>query len=83
MGKYKKAYNKAFNLGCLYDSNEQEEGRNLLEELVERATLKKVIRMKTQLGNLYITYCECDYELHPTLKMPFCPYCGQALDWSD
>ena len=53
------------------------------DELVERATPKKVIRMETQHKDLCLAYCECDYELSPTLKMPFCEICGQALDWSE
>lgn len=58
--------------------------RLLLLELVERETKKKVIKKKQ---GLEISFkCPCNRllsvnEKHYNIK--YCPYCGQALDWSD
>lgn len=65
------------------------EDRNLevLEELVERATPKKP---DVNINNGYCPNCHQAFGLERTRQamlrpywLSFCPYCGQALDWSE
>ena len=65
------------------------EDKNLevLEELVERATPKKP---DVNINNGYCPNCHQAFGLERTKEamirprwFSFCPYCGQALDWSE
>lgn len=61
---------------------------NNIEELVERATPKKIIVGDEE--ELFCPNCMTNYrimtfsgECAPNYENPFCGECGQALDWSD
>lgn len=87
MNKYQEAYKFIDNL---LDLNEDKrfplvvEYLKSLQELVDKATPKKVIRKPVKHYVDY--YCpNCDRKLSSRTTYHFCPKkdCGQALDWSD
>lgn len=80
MNKYKEAKE---DLKHLHNNGFESVHYEIVEPLLNRAIIKKPIKMETRTKDFYLRYCECDYELSPTLKMPFCENCGQALDWSN
>ena len=55
----------------------------ILSELVERATLKKVIDDECPNCKSITATCEQDYSGDYIKYHDFCTNCGQALDWSD
>ena len=71
------------------------ESKQVLEELIEKKTPKKVIKLdKQEYG--YTHQCPCCKQLVGTVvynietrmitdieKDDYCPHCGQKIDWSD
>mgnify|MGYP004521346141 CR=1 FL=1 len=57
---------------------------NVLQELVDKATPKKIemMRIKKYDGN-NVGICICGEAIDDSLNegLKFCPYCGQAIDW--
>ena len=55
----------------------------LLQELVDKATPKKVTQFEHE-GNMYCWCHECDHvEMIKEIDfMNYCPNCGKRLDWS-
>jgi hypothetical protein len=49
-----------------------------LQELVERATPKKVLK-----SNVYADKKECPNCYSIRIQYRHCPHCGQALDWEE
>lgn len=89
MNKYQEALDKIakhtnnprsmyFNLGA----NEPKKYLDLLQELVDKETPKKVLRYKSQ---VYISLPKCPIckTIPHTCTQKYCDECGQALDWSD
>ena len=68
-------------------TEEYKEAKQTIQELVEKATPKKAILVHDYDG--YVYECpKCHNEFRPdyimyTVKWNGCPYCLQALDWSD
>lgn len=66
-----------------------EEDEVIINELVEKVTRKKPVYKKDYIGNNQYFCLTCNnvvpFTLNRTaqIKYPFCPYCGQKLDWSD
>jgi|LGOV01.1.fsa_nt_gb hypothetical protein len=95
MNRYKKAfYNYQLDSSMLKSNTNHRYGsttkddEKLLQELVERATLKKVKIEKSFLIDskipYYDGYCvKCKSELIGNVytQQQFCDNCGQALDW--
>jgi hypothetical protein len=56
---------------------------NNIEELVDKATPKKVTQFEHE-GNLYCWCSKCDHvEMIREIDfMNYCPNCGQKLEWS-
>lgn len=62
---------------------------NILQNLVNKAMPKKVVYKKGSDGKRWFFCPNCN-EIVPRTsnyidqyKYPFCPYCGQNMDWSD
>ena len=53
-----------------------------LQELVDKATPKKIIQKQVKHWIDY--HCpSCNHKLRRDTQYKYCPHCGQALDWSD
>ena len=76
----------------LYESYKEE--FDLLQELVDKATPKKVDKNTKGIfpnNDTYLSYhttyacpnCNCKLHLDWHEKRNYCPECGQKLDWSD
>ena len=79
MNKYKVALK---DIMCCVPYGKLKEQEELLEELVEKATPKKVIvngiREGRQINTVSFICPSCENHIG---KDNFCKYCGQALDW--
>lgn len=53
-----------------------------LQELVEKATPKKIVGFDYEVGYYMCPNCENGI-LWQDIGMNYCPNCGQMLDWSD
>ena len=66
-----------------------EQDEVVIEELVQKAVPKEPIYKQDYIGNNQYFCQTCNnvvpFTLNRTaqIKYPFCPYCGQKLDWSD
>ena len=88
MNKYQNSLDnfvKALNLFTNFKS--MHEWKSDLQELVDRATPKKP---DVNINNGYCPNCHQAFGLERTKEamirprwFSFCPYCGQALDWSE
>lgn len=80
MNKHQKALDRIVSTIIEEEAGGYWESKNILQELVERATPKKLVTTR------YTRRCpSCNRQMsginnaHPNMK--FCPNCGQALDW--
>lgn len=79
MNKYQEALNDLWN-GCP-DPKNQSGSMQILQELVDKETPKKV-KIKEFDNGEYGAYCpSCNSGLPFHWKMKYCPSCGQKLDW--
>ena len=81
MNKYEKAYNKTC---AKIEVSLLNENELILQELIERATPKKVIIK--EYGTKYCPNCNRladDVINGMQFEFPYCRDCGQALDWTD
>jgi hypothetical protein len=74
--------------GAIKSSNLHKSMKFILNNLVERATLKKPIyKYKSKRNRVVVIaqpYCPfCDKNVFRNTDENFCDKCGQALDWSD
>lgn len=88
MSKYQEAL-KRLRTNEYLTSREQRKYYNLLQELVDKEKGRKPIYKNDGYGMRYY-FCESCNERIPLLvncidqhKYPYCPYCGQKLDWGD
>jgi len=59
---------------------------DLLQELVDKATPKKIKMMRIKKYDGYnIGICSCGQTVDDSLNegLKFCPYCGQAINWGE
>lgn len=62
--------------------------KNTLQELVNKATPKKVVYKKGSDGDRWFFCPRCN-EIVPRMRnfdqhtYPYCPYCGGKIDWSE
>jgi hypothetical protein len=82
MKYYQESYNKAFNLGGCYNGEEQEQGRDELQELVDLRNPMKVSNVKLE-GLFNVGKCVCGMEVHQYYNHDNCGECSRALDWSN
>lgn len=57
--------------------------KQLMEELVEKVTPKKAIPIKGWKYMYVCPSCEENIVQSQYYDKKYCPYCGQALDWSE
>lgn len=91
MNKYQRlqkwVFSMAVNTG--HTTNVDKEYNDLLKELVDKATPMKpaTIMYQGQISNFNCPVCEyaLGYKVIGFLDKykSYCPYCGQALDWSE
>ena len=71
----------------IVNQNEAQTAIEILKELVERDTPKKVTQSTfdgiTTYGCPHCDYCDYVWSIIEHRRNTYCPRCGQALDWSD
>lgn len=84
MNKYQEAFESISDNKYQYGTDEQWE---LLQELVDKETPEKPFYdgVPTEDGEeVEIRVCpNCCETVNFIVNFPYCPYCGQKLDWSD
>lgn len=86
MNKYQKALDNLKTMGDKDLYNERNtEWCNILQELVDKETPKKIIKFTSEITNSEEAY---SFYTCPKCRMLlsndiYCPKCGQLLDWSD
>ena len=99
MDKYKEAQSKIARtlvriIGYPTFASQVEKDFDVLDELVEKATPKKVLKRETngqeiKVGNgtfklATMWYCpSCKNWISPSTSVNNCGHCGQAIDWSE
>lgn len=90
MNKYQEALNFLEEECRSIKKGEAKKYVNSLQELVSKATPKKPIYRKVLYKEDYFYFCPtCGVRVplyhngYDQFMYPFCPYCGQAIDWSE
>ena len=91
MGKYQEAFDLikgigawSEDLGDFYDVFDKNDPNiKLLQELVDKATPYRPKKLNISYKVVEFDYRRCKCGLLLNGGMSYCPYCGQALDWSD
>ena len=92
MNKYEKAidivarYCSDYRMGIFPPRNKLSNELDILDELVARATPKKLVKYEElSCANYLCPICENAYgdNVNNRKYIKYCPICGQRLDWSD
>ena len=81
MNKYEEALNMLLMRTSEHLGFEMNYEKNLLQELVDKATQKKVVNWLRDKSMACCPYCGSAG--HSEEEHKYCYYCGQAIDWSD
>lgn len=91
MNKYQKDLNNLFfraTYGGVFVNSKLQRNKNNLQELIDKATPKKVVIEPTIDGNdCFCPNCKSSLvdvrnDAYKTYIFRYCTWCGQALDWS-